>query len=59
MLVSSHVMPEVATLCDRVIVMAGGAIVAAGTPGELIQRHGGETLEDAFVRAIGSEEGLN
>ena len=58
-LVSSHVMPEVATLCDRVIVMAGGAIVAAGTPAELIERYGGETLEDAFVRVIGSEEGLN
>ena len=58
-LVSSHVMPEVALLCDRVIVMAGGAIVAAGTPAELIQQTRCATLEDAFVRVIGSEEGLN
>ncbi len=58
-LVSSHVMPEVAMLCDRVIVMARGTIVAAGTPAELMQQHGGATLEDAFVRVIGSEEGLN
>jgi sodium transport system ATP-binding protein len=58
-LVSSHVMPEVAMLCDRVIVMARGAIVAAGTPAELMQQHGAATLEDAFVRVIGSEEGLN
>lgn len=58
-LISSHVMPEVAMLCDRVVVMAGGVIVAAGTPAELMQQHGGATLEDAFVRVIGSEEGLN
>jgi sodium transport system ATP-binding protein len=58
-LVSSHVMPEVAMLCDRVIVMAGGAIVAAGTPAELMQQTMCATLEDAFVRVIGSEEGLN
>jgi sodium transport system ATP-binding protein len=58
-LVSSHVMPEVAALCDRVIVMARGGIVAAGTPAELMQRTGSATLEEAFVRVIGSEEGLN
>ena len=33
-LVSSHVMPEVAALCDRVIVMVRGVIVAAGRPAE-------------------------
>jgi sodium transport system ATP-binding protein len=58
-LVSSHVMPEVAALCDRVVVLAGGVVVATGTPAELIARAGCATLEDAFVRLIGSEEGLN
>ena len=58
-LVSSHVMPEVATLCDRVIVMARGRIAAAGTPQELLRQTGCANLEDAFVRIIGSEEGLN
>jgi sodium transport system ATP-binding protein len=58
-LVSSHVMPEVAALCDRVIVMAHGAIAASGTPQDLLQQTGRNTLEDAFVRIIGSEEGLN
>ena len=58
-LVSSHVMPEVATLCDRVIVMARGAVAATGTPEELLRQTGCATLEDAFVRIIGSEEGLN
>lgn len=58
-LVSSHVMPEVSALCDRVVVLAAGAVVATGTPAELIARAGCATLEDAFVRLIGSEEGLN
>ena len=58
-LVSSHVMPEVAALCDRVIVMARGTIAASGTPQELLQQTGCANLEDAFVHIIGSEEGLN
>jgi sodium transport system ATP-binding protein len=58
-LVSSHVMPEVAALCDRVVVMAAGAVIATGTPNDLLVRTGCTTLEDAFVRVIGSEEGLN
>ncbi len=58
-LVSSQVMPEVAALCDRVVIVAGGAVVAAGTPRDLIARTGCGTLEDAFVRLIGSDEGLS
>jgi sodium transport system ATP-binding protein len=34
-------------------------VVAAGTPEEIIARTGRETLEEAFVDLIGSEEGLN
>ena len=57
-LFSSHVMQEVAEVCDRVVVMAEGRTVAAGTPGELVQRSGGHDLESAFVHLIGSEAGL-
>ena len=58
-LVSSHVMPEVASLCDRVVVIARGVVIATGAPTDLIARTGCATLEDAFVQLIGSEEGLN
>ncbi len=58
-LVSSHVMPEVTALCDRVVIVAGGVVVATGTPADLLARTGCATLEDAFVRLIGSDEGLN
>jgi sodium transport system ATP-binding protein len=57
-LFSSHVMQEVAALCDEVVVVAHGAVVAAGTPASLLERSGQAGLEDAFVALIGSAEGL-
>ena len=57
-LFSSHVMQEVSALCDRVVVIARGQVVAEGTPDDLRRLTGRESLEDAFVAAIGSEEGL-
>ncbi|HEY1076041.1 MAG TPA: ATP-binding cassette domain-containing protein [Fontimonas sp.] len=55
---SSHVMQEVAALCDRIVVIAQGRVVADGTAEELRQQTGAATLEDAFVNVIGSGEGL-
>jgi sodium transport system ATP-binding protein len=57
-LFSTHVMQEVSAVCDRVVVLARGQVVAEGTPDELRRATGKESLEDAFVAAIGSEEGL-
>ena len=56
---SSHIMQEVAALCDRIVVIAQGKVMASGTPDELRKQTGEENLEDAFVKAIGSEEGLH
>ncbi len=56
---SSHIMQEVAALCDRIVVIASGEVKAIGTPDELRARAGHENLEDAFVQLIGSEEGLH
>jgi sodium transport system ATP-binding protein len=57
-LFSSHVMQEVATLCDQIVVIAHGTVVASGTPAELRARAGRDDLEEAFVRIIGGVEGL-
>ncbi|HSM10566.1 MAG TPA: ATP-binding cassette domain-containing protein [Lysobacter sp.] len=56
---SSHIMQEVAALCDRIVIIAKGQVVAAGNADELRARFGESNLEDAFVKAIGSEEGLH
>jgi len=55
---SSHVMQEVAALCDRIVVVARGRVVADGTADELRARTGKDSLEEAFVTVIGSEQGL-
>lgn len=57
-LFSSHVMQEVAALCDRVIIVANGKLAAQGTPQELCDLAGKTQLEDAFVKLIGSDEGV-
>jgi sodium transport system ATP-binding protein len=53
---SSHVMQEVALLCDEVVVIAQGAVVATGTPDALRQRTGTASFEDAFVALTGEAE---
>ena len=55
---STHIMQEVAALCDRIVIIAKGTVAADGTAAELLARSGCDSLEDAFVKLIGSEEGL-
>jgi len=57
-LFSSHIMQEVAMLCDNIVIIAGGRVAAQGSPDELRQHTGQENLEDAFVAIIGTKEGL-
>lgn len=49
---SSHVMSEVERLCDRVGIIHQGRLLAEGSVGDLVQRHGGEDFEEAFVRIV-------
>jgi sodium transport system ATP-binding protein len=53
---SSHVMQEVSALCDSIIVIARGHIVASGTPDQLREQTGYQNLEDAFVKLAGLEQ---
>jgi len=53
-LFSSHVMQEVAALCDRIIIISHGRVTAAGTPDELRARYAQPDLEEIFVQAVES-----
>ena len=59
-LMSTHIMQEVAVLCDRIVIIGHGRVVADGTPEELREQSGQANLEEAFIRIIGSSalEGL-
>lgn len=57
-LFSSHVMQEVAALCDQVVVVAKGKVAAQGTTQELCALTGETALEEAFVKIIGTDEGI-
>jgi sodium transport system ATP-binding protein len=52
-LFSSHVMQEVSALCDSIVVIASGRVVASGTSDDLRRLSGESNLEDAFVTLAG------
>ncbi|MEO1034384.1 MAG: ATP-binding cassette domain-containing protein [Pseudomonadota bacterium] len=56
-LFSSHVMQEVAAICDEIVIVANGQVAAHGTPDALRERFREEDLEEVFVAAIGSVGG--
>ncbi len=48
-LLASHNMAEVERMCDHVLMLRSGALVASGAPAELIARYGRRTLEEVFL----------
>ena len=52
-LLSTHLMQEVAALCDRIVIIAHGRVVADGSADELRARAGEQNLEEAFMKIIG------
>ena len=55
-LFSSHVMQEVAALCDRVVILGQGRVLAEGTLEALRSRLGAASLEEAFLKVLGEAE---
>ncbi len=51
-LFSSHVMQEVAALCDEIVIISSGKVAIHDTPDGIRQTTGCEDLEEAFVKAI-------
>ena len=56
-LFSSHVMQEVAALCDQVVIIGAGRVLAHGSLPELRARHGAATLEEAFLKTLDAGAG--
>ena len=54
-LFSSHLMPEVARLCDHIVIVSSGTVVASGTTDEIRQAADEENLEEAFVSLVEKE----
>jgi sodium transport system ATP-binding protein len=52
-LFSSHVMQEVAALCDRVVIIGGGRVLADDAPEAIRSACGATTLEEAFLQVLG------
>jgi sodium transport system ATP-binding protein len=55
-LFSSHVMQEVAALCDEIVIIAAGKVALHDSPDGIRNSTGCDDLEDAFVKAIGTAQ---
>ena len=58
-LFSSHVMQEVAALCDRVVIIGHGRVLAQGTPEAIREQSGAQSLEEAFLHVLGTPAGVS
>jgi sodium transport system ATP-binding protein len=56
-LLSTHLMQEVAALCDRIVIIAHGRVVADGTPAALRAQAQDDNLEEAFIKLIAAAAG--
>jgi len=54
-LLSTHLMQEVSALCDRIVIINHGKVIASGTVDELKQLSGRDSLEDAFMALIDAQ----
>ena len=53
LIVTTHYMEEADRICDRLVIMDDGRIVAGGSPAELRERYGQATLEGVFLEITG------
>jgi sodium transport system ATP-binding protein len=51
-LLSSHIMQEVAALADDIVIIAEGQVAARGTPASLAESFANDNLEEIFIEAV-------
>ena len=60
LVLTTHYMDEAEQLCDRLVIMDGGRIVAEGSPRALVAAHATrEVVELRFSRAQGQDDALD
>ncbi|MBO0867687.1 MAG: ABC transporter ATP-binding protein [Micromonosporaceae bacterium] len=57
LLVTSHNMVEVERLCERVVFLSAGRVVADGTSAQITEDFGRDDLEEVFLHLAGVREG--
>lgn len=55
LLYSSHVLEEVRELCDQVVIVARGRVVAQGSPHDICEQTNSPTLEEAYIKITREE----
>jgi len=55
-IVSTHILSEAERLCDRLILLDAGKVIAEGTPASITERAGKDNLEDAFLALLGRQD---
>jgi sodium transport system ATP-binding protein len=55
-IVSTHILSEAERLCDRLILLDAGKVVAEGAPASLRERSGKDNIEDAFLTLLGRKD---
>lgn len=56
MLYTSHNMQEMEAMCDRILFLNKGRLIAVGTPKELLKQFGKENLEEVFLKVAREKE---
>jgi sodium transport system ATP-binding protein len=54
--VSTHILSEAERLCDRLVFLDRGLVVAEGTSETLCRQAGADNLEEAFLKMVGRED---
>jgi ABC-2 type transport system ATP-binding protein len=55
---STHMLPDVQELCDRMAVLHEGNLAFVGSPDEFRERYGVENLEEAYLRCVSPERAV-
>jgi sodium transport system ATP-binding protein len=53
---SSHVLDEVRALCDSVVIISNGSLIAQGSQTEICSETNTDSMEEAFVKLTSSQE---